>query len=228
MQTRTATLQTDDAVQTYALHMTGDAARVILNDEGSRLEYTPATKKLEVVLRSRGLLLTGLTMVMPCYIDQDGPTSAVYEDDGLGTFFDSKYWHHLITGHTSLECFMISGTPTTGLPFHVHYRLSIRAHARPYTWFMFEFSRQVVEQGLSYDRAILREHEYIHEYTNDRFDRYSENTAALVRHRANLVALQERRLAVMMSLHPRLGDLSGLCHLDIEDEIWRDICDRDI
>ena len=99
----------------------------------------------------------------------------------------------------------------------------LSAHHMADAWIQLEFKRAVDETGLSYDRAILREEEYIHEYSID--ERWAGSVAG---HRANLVALQERRLAVMMSLHPRLGEGSILRQLGDERVFLRGICDGDV
>jgi hypothetical protein len=232
-------LQTD-AVQTYALHRPSEKlALVILNTEGSCLEYTPNTEKLEVVLQSRGLLLTGLTKVTICSWNPvinryQHPT---FSGDRLHTFFHSEQWRDLITGCESLQWAAIRGTPTTlydDLALRngqSSFSVSVNAHTWPYKWFTFDFSIELEEQELSYDRAILREQEYIHEYTNAAHwstpkPYENVNDVRIAYHQANLAAMQERRLAVMMSLHPRLGESSGLRHF--EKEFLKGICDGDI
>jgi hypothetical protein len=213
------------AVHTYALHMVAGAASVILNEEGSRLEYTPSTGKLEVVLRSRGLLLTGLSKVMVCYGNQkDKLLYLSFSDDTLdtlGSFFNSEYWRHLITGHTSLDCAIIKGTPTTrgSVPLGQYQVIFRRGSTERYICIRFEFSSALVEQGLSWDREILREQEYIHEYTKHSSD--AGATAGLIQHRANLAALQERALAFTMGSHPRLGGSSIWQGLD--KDLFKDI-----
>ena len=209
----------------YPLDMIDDAASVILNAEGSFLEYTPSMNQLEVVLRSRGLRLTGLEKVI---VNKSRPGEwnvlyPTYYPDKFSSFFNSQYWLELI-GNDRLECFMIKGTPTrrSFTPLG-RYSVMIRADEMADAWIQLEFKSAVDETGLSYDRVILREEEYIHEYSIG--ERWAGSVAG---HRANLVALQERRLAVMMSLHPRLGEGSILCQLGDEREFLRGICDGDV
>jgi hypothetical protein len=205
------------AVHTYALHMIADAACVMLNDEGSRLEYTPSTGKLEVVLHSRGLLLTGLRKVRVCYGGKQLLHLSFSDDtlDTLRSFFNSEYWRHLITSDRILKCCKIRGTPTTrdSLPLGQYHVIFRGAYAEPYNFIRFEFSSALVEQGLSWHREILREQEYIHEYTIN-CNNAGATAASLIQHRANLAALQERALAFTMGSHPRLGGSSILQGLD--------------
>ena len=214
-----------DAVQKYPLDMIGDAERVILDAEGSCLEYTPTTNLLEVVLHSRGLRLTGLDKVI---VNKSFPGEwnvlyPTYTPDTISSFFSSEYWLELI-GDDDVECFMIKGTPTRlrFMPLG-RYLVMLRANYGADAWIQLQFGSAVEETGLSYDRAILREQEYIHEYTAGGG---AVSAAGLIRHRANLEALRERRLAAAMSWHSRLGERSILRGLG--DEFLKDICEGDL
>ena len=168
---QTGAVQTG-AVQRYPLHMTYGAARVILNEEGSCLEYTPATGKLEVVLRSRGLLLSGLVMIT---VYDAQTTISQYLGTRFHLFFNSEYWRHLIAHHASLMCYEILGTPTyvysQGGNNTGRHDVSFLSTASPRTGsgkkIKFVFMRTTVKQGLLYDRAILQEQEYTNEAANN-------------------------------------------------------------
>ena len=80
--------------------------------------------------------------------------------------------------------------------------------------------------GLSYDRAILREEEYIHEYTNNIF--HASYAAALQIHLGNVADLQERAVAVMMGSHKRLGKQDGSMLYQLDKEVLGRICGGDI
>ena len=134
-----------DAVRRYPLDMVVDAASVILNAEGSCLEYTPTTNMLEVVLRSRGQRLTGLDMVIvnKCRPGERNVLYPTYYPDTFSSFFNSQYWLELI-GNDRLECFMIKGTPTrrSFTPLG-RYSVMIRADEMADAWIQLEFKSAV-------------------------------------------------------------------------------------
>ena len=205
-------------MQRYPLCMVNNAARVVLDAGGSCMQYTPETSELEVVLHTRGEVLTDLYKVVVCTNKRNDRWGHVtfdaerYEGDMLHGFFETACWERLIAGE--LVCDMIKGTSTTcdGGCVLGRYHVYIQAPL-PDQWVRFEFKRAKTEVTLPYGRMVAREQEYVHEYRN------SLRHGASAVHQAKLdelEALPERQKAALMAMHKRLGAASTMGQLDHE------------